>query len=226
MKKAVCAGIVLVAVLSLFGCKVDTELWIDNKGGGTGNVTVLGAPMMGADEFRSRLEKSGLTVVSLDQKAPGNMDAKIRWDDFNKGMGKRQIIDNGLVLLDFGKVQMGTLTTHVDGKIVPEKTTGIMRDATTVVFQNGRASLVYLPNKQASFPIYAVIAGVFIVVVGGIIFLKNRGEKRAQLPATSTVTQQVAEPSPQPSVVKFCTKCGAERIEEQQFCTKCGNKFS
>jgi ribosomal protein L40E len=226
MKKAFCAGFVLIAVMSLFGCRVDMELWIDNKGGGTGNVTVLGAPMLGANEFRSQLEKKGITVVSLDQKALGNMVAKIRWDDFNRGIGRRQAIDNGLFLLDFGKVEMGSLTVHVDGKIVQEKTTGKLRDATTVVFQHGRANMVYLPNKPAPFPAVAVIAVVFIVIVGGIVLLKSRRESQAQLPATSPVPHQVAETSAQPSDLKFCTQCGAERPEEHQFCTKCGNKFN
>lgn len=226
MKKNLWAGFVLIALLSLSGCKVDTELWIDNKGGGNGNVTVIGAPMVSADELKSRLEKSGVTVVSIDQQALGNMIAKIRWTDFNEGIGKRQALDNGYVLLDFGKVEMGTITAHVDGKIVSEKTTGKMRDATTVIFQGGRARLVYLPNKAASFPIYALVAGGFIVIIGIIVFMKVRGEGEARQQVDSKTTLPAVEESPSKSPdAKFCTNCGAERSEEHPFCTKCGNKF-
>jgi ribosomal protein L40E len=117
------------------------------------------------------------------------------------------------------------LPRSTSGKIVQEKTTGKLRDATTVVFQHDRANLVYLPNKPAPFSIIAAIAVVFIVIVGGIVLVKSRGEIHAQLPPTSPVPHQMAEPPAQPSDLKFCTQCGAERPGEHQFCTKCGNKF-
>lgn len=125
-------------------------------------------------QLEAELGKHGLNVVSVFDKGSGDLEAKIRWSDF-KSFGTRKVNSDGSIFLDFGAIELGSITVHVDGNIIKEKTTGYVKDSDTVIFASGKATLVYKPISR--FPTIAVALIVVVCVLVGIfVLLKKRGK--------------------------------------------------
>ena len=216
--------VILICLLS--GCVVNMELWVDNSGGGHGTVSIIGGGFMVTQEqVSAEFKKRGVEVTSINQNEQGNMNVNIKWSDI-KSIGKRQPLDNGYVLLDFGKSEAGSITVHVDGKILKEKTTGKLLDPSTVQFGYGPTRLVYLPNPPPGFPIYGVVAlGILGLLAVAVIFIVRKGKGKQALEAeqTSATSSDVSVPTSGPTM---CSDCGTEIKPDHQFCTKCGKKVT
>lgn len=214
----------VVLMFLLSGCVVNMELWVDNSGGGHGTVSIIGGGLLVTpDQVRAEFKKRGVEVSSINQDEQGNMNVNIKWSDI-KRMGKRQPLDNGYVLLDFGKSEAGSITVHVDGKILKEKTTGKLLNPSTVQFGLGPTRLVYLPNPPPGFPIYGVLAlGILGILAVAVIFIVRKGKSKQALEVeqTSPTSSDVLAQTPGPAI---CSDCGTEIRPDHQFCTKCGKK--
>jgi uncharacterized OB-fold protein len=223
--------LVLISALLiiLYGCRADMELWVNNSGGGTGKIMVYGMIMSSADEIRSSLEGKGVPVVSVNEKGPGTFEIRIQWSDPRK-IGKREELQNGLILLDLGKdaADLGSCTLHVEGNIVREQTTGTLKDPATAYFPQGsqQVRLVYKPRKPLEFPItYAVIAiGILGIVVLAVVLKVQSNKKKQQVDIQKVVPESAGENEILKGVA-YCSNCGTKIIPEHKFCINCGNKI-
>lgn len=209
----------------LTGCRVDLEVWVDNFGGGKGIMAVTGAPISEA-ELRQKLIQKGIDVVSVSPKDLG-LEANIKWTDFNKSFGSRIENQDGSIVLDFGHVELGTITVHVDGKIDQGQTRGNFKDLNTVIFNTGSmAKLVYMPNKRLNVPLAAIVIIIILTAVGIIVFLKRRSSE--SLKQSITQTEQTSSKDivskEKASDKKFCRNCGTQFEPADDFCTNCGKQ--
>lgn len=217
-----------ILLIGLAGCKVDLNVWVDNTGGGKGNIELTAVPI-GEAELRQKLIQKGIEVISVQTK-DYVMEANIKWTDFNKAFGTRRVNQDGSIFLDFGNVELGSITAHVDGKIDQSQTNGNFPDSSTVVFTTGRATLVYKPNVTMALlhsPIFLGILGM--LAVSGIIivvYFRNRSSKPVEqpIPQSEKVESQDVISNTTVSGRKFCRDCGSLLEATDIFCTNCGKK--
>jgi len=235
MKRLLMLTLCLVFILFLCGCKVDLEAWVDKSGGGHGTMILSGMPM-GESDLRGRLSQKSIDLISFIDKGVGVYEAKIKWSDFVKSFGPRKVNNDGSIFLDFGNVELGSITVHIDGKIIREKTQGNIKDDKTVVFTSGRATVVYTPTKAHDLlPIILIGMGIFAVVILAIFIIKRANtqgevkveqteEAKLQDEDMETDAPYTATANLQSSEAQFCANCGTELLLKNNFCTKCGTK--
>lgn len=178
MKRILLSAFFLSFILSAVGCRVDLEVWVNNNGSGNGTMLISGVPMFDKNDFKSRLAQKGIECLSLTDVGIGAYESKIKWTDFDRAFGRRIENGDGSVYLDFGKIELGSVTVHVDGQINRERTGGAIVDNSSVRFTSGAANLVYTPNKAPSFqPVIFIIIGIAVVVFLLSFYLfKRRGK--------------------------------------------------
>lgn len=218
------AGFILL--IGLAGCKVDLDVWVDNSGGGKGSMVLTAVPISEA-ELRQKLMQKGIEVTSVQAKDFG-MAANIKWTDFNKAFGTRRVNQDGSIFLDFGNVELGSITAHVDGIIDQGQTKGNFPNPSTVVFTTGRAKLVYKPNVAMALlnsPVFLGILGA-LVIIGIVVFFRKKSTKpkgQAMPQAEKTYPQEVTSKDTMPDK-KFCRGCGTQLEAADVFCTNCGQQ--
>jgi ribosomal protein L40E len=215
------------------------DVWVDKSGGGNGTMVISGVPMLGESDLKKKLSQKGIELVSFNfNKILGVYEAKIKWSDFNKSFGTRKVNEDGTVSLDFGKVELGSITAHVDGTIVREKTKGTIKDDKTVTFTSGRARLVYIPSKIDILPLVLMGGGALFILIVVIVLIRrsNKKEEPAELAQTvdikpdtqkaETEVSSTINTEKQVSSAKICSNCGAGLAPAHSFCTKCGTKVN
>jgi hypothetical protein len=210
--RRVLLGFLLIMILFVVGCRVDSELWIDKTGAGHGELKITGWPGSKA-ELESELKKS---FKDFSFSGSGSeYTVKLKWNKLEEigRPAKMRTEPDGTIMLDLGLAELGSITVHVDGTIDKEKTSGEIKSSDTVIFERGRAVVYYTPETSASKIVKYVLATIGIVVVGIVVFAVIR--KRKPNAASASGSRKA----------RFCSKCGSPIQGEDTFCGECGGKI-
>jgi len=166
----------ILPILFLAGCKIDGEFWVKKSGDGHGILFISGIPGLTKSKLEAELGKDkDIKLTSVKEKGNEEFEVNFKWDDFNKAFKSRKVNKDGSIFLDFGKVEfpISSFTVHVDGKIDKETTKGFVKNSNTVIFSNGRATLVYRPGSALPLS-YIVLFIVIGGIIGTILFLSKK----------------------------------------------------
>jgi hypothetical protein len=220
----------LFLIIFLFGCKVDTEVWVNNNGGGRGTLLISDVPFILESEVREKLKQKDIKLISFNGKGPATYEAKIEWSDFNKSFGTRKVEDDSNIYLDFGNVDSGSVTVHITGDIDRNKTSGEFLNNNTVKFTSGRAELWYKPTATNQKDIIIILISIVALFGVFVIFMitKNSGNSKkpcAQIQESQIPQKEIVVESQDkyiPASSRACSSCGSKALPNAKFCIKCG----
>lgn len=248
MRRYICF-LSILASLFLLGCKVDYEININNDLSGTCVARVLTMGMITKDGVTQELQQKGLTNYSVSEFTENvslgggqsipmqGMQIKSSWSNaaqlaeilravagVNAGMALRKNADGSVsVLLGALASEGGKARIHVDGKIDPTSTRGVLIGSSSVEFGSG---------QQVAFSFQPVVGLPRVIKIIGIILclafvaalcLYAFKRKRKDMMVTASVGSSITEIS---SINKrFCSECGATAGEGDKFCSGCGNQL-
>jgi hypothetical protein len=207
--------------LILTSCITETEIWVDNSGGGTAKTKITGAFLINKDDIRKGLIKESFENITITDKEPGTYEVTMKWNDFANSFGTRRINEDGSITLGIKKLGMGaSLKVHVNGSIIKERTSGNIIDDQTVSYVGGsnkNRQVTYMPKNESSLVIIMLCAGILIVI---IILTVNHG-----IVETKEIETEIINDVGEGSENRFCTNCGEPLAPQNIFCKKCGQKI-
>jgi hypothetical protein len=220
----------LFLLIFLFGCQVDTEVWVNNNGSGRGTLFISDVPFILESEVREKLKQKNIKLISFKEKGPATFEAEIEWSDFNKSFGTRKVEDDSSIYLDFGNVDSGSVTVHITGDIDRNRTNGDFVDNNTVKFTSGRAELWYKPTATIPRDLIIILISIGALGLVFVVFMIAKNSGNSKKPGTSSQEnrfpqkEMVVESQDKviPASSRVCSSCGSKALPKAKFCIKCG----
>ena len=181
--------LLVLPLLFIMGCKIETEVWLENDGTGHALMTLTEFKGYTEDKIKKEIIDPDMEIVSMKKIKEGNFEVKVKWKDFKKAFDKGEFKKekNGNIFVNFGKIESmdvggGNLleqkiTVHVKGKIL--KTAGEKIDDHTVVFTSGETTLTYKPYSSSPV-LYLIIIVIIVLLLIAVLFLLVLKGKRSK----------------------------------------------